>query len=224
MDKQLLSLLFAGGSFPTGSFSHSWGLETYISDNAIKNAAELSAFLDMYIKNVIGRFEGPYFLAAYDAAGRDLSEVALLDREFTAMKLTKESREASKRTGKSFLRIAAGILDNKDVIAYYDQNSGAGVNYPIAFSLVCSVLAIGRPESLKAFIFSEVNSMVQSGLKLIPLGNMQAQQVLLGSLPIIEESVRTACATELADAGVFCPGLDIASARHETLQTRLYMS
>ena len=44
--QQLFRLLqLNGGTFPTGGFSQSWGLETYVSEGTVQDAATFRAFL-----------------------------------------------------------------------------------------------------------------------------------------------------------------------------------
>ena len=73
-------------------------------------------------------------------------------------------------------------------------------------------------------MFSTVNGLVQCAVKLVPLGNTQAQQVMQQLYPAMESAVKGSMSVEIDDISNFCPGLDIASINHEFLTTRLYMS
>lgn len=225
MDPLLSLLHFAGGTFPTGAFSQSWGLETYISNEKVKNEEDFRAFLDMYIGKMLGGLEGPIFCAAYDLAEEGkMEQVSDLGAHFLAMCLTKESREATLRTGKAFLRIVAEISADQKIAEYYQGQKQKGITFPIAFALVCARQETGKKAALEGYMFSTVNGLVQSGLKLIPLGNAQAQRLLLELYGEIEMAVDKALHIPRERAFAFCPGLDIASMHHETLQTRLYMT
>ena len=89
---------------------------------------------------------------------------------------------------------------------------------------MCGRIGIDVEEAVKAFVFSTVNALVQSAVKLVPLGNTQAQQVLLQLYPAMEASAKESRGTPVDEISNFCPGLDIASINHEYLTTRLYMS
>lgn len=224
--KELFSILqLAGGTFPAGAFSQSWGLETYIYDRTVRDEEAFRGFLRTYTDVVLGGLEGPFFCEAYTLADKgQLYQLPELDELFAAMRLTKETREAAFRTGKALLRIVSEMVSDEAVAAYYGEQKSAGISFPIAFALAAQRMGAPRDEALSAFIFSSVNAMIQSALKLIPLGNMQAQRILRDFYPDMEAAKKKALATPAEEASAFCPGLDIASARHETLPTRLYMS
>ena len=40
----------AGGTFPSGGFSQSWGLETYVSEGKICDSSTFSNFLEVYLE------------------------------------------------------------------------------------------------------------------------------------------------------------------------------
>ena len=73
-------------------------------------------------------------------------------------------------------------------------------------------------------MFSTANSLVQSALKLIPLGNTEAQKILFDSGQLMEHVSDICMKTGIDEISNFCPALDIAGIRHETLGVRLYMS
>jgi len=226
---QLFSLLqFAGGTFPTGSFSQSWGLETSVADGRITSLDEFQKYLEAYINGVLTTFEGPALCHAYELAKSEglADNLALinLEQQVTAMRLTRESREASHRTGKALIRIASGMLDRKDLTDYYLDRQEFGINYPIAFGLLAALLDVPKEEALSAFFFSAVNAMVQSAVKLIPLGNGEAQKLIYENYYIAGNAVEIAMAIPVEEMYSFCPAFDLASIRHETLPTRLYMS
>lgn len=226
---QLFSLLqFAGGTFPTGAFSQSWGLETTVATGRVTSLDDFQKYLEAYLNGVLATFEGPALCHAYELAqsGGLTDNQKLLDFEekVTAMRLTKESREASHRTGKALLRIASGMLNRKDLVDYYDNMEESGINYPVAFGLLAALLDMPKEEALAAFFFSAVNAMVQSAVKLIPLGNGEAQKLIFENYYLVGIAVEVAMAIPVEEMYSFCPGFDLASIHHETLPTRLYMS
>lgn len=223
---QLFYLMqLAGGTFPSGGFSQSWGLETYVTQGRVKDSDSLKEFLEGYLESTVNRCEGPILCEAFRLA-KDWREEKLMELEelSCAIKVTRESREASLRMGKAFLRIMAEILDDVQLSRLKKRCRGGSLSYPVAYGVVCAKLGLELTASLEAFVFSTVNALVQSAVKLIPLGNTQAQSVLLEAQPVMERAVRESEATEIDAISNFCPGLDLASLIHETLPVRLYMS
>lgn len=224
-DELFLILQLAGGTFPTGGFSQSWGLETYVFHKQVTDEDSFRKFLDASLETTLSGLEGPVLCRAYElASDGNLEGIGELDRQITAMKLTKESREGSLRMGKALLRIASEMTGDDILNSYYIERRGEGSAFPVAFALIAVRLGLEKEDALSAFLFSAVSGLIQSGLKLIPLGNIQAQRILLDLYGKLGEAAEKALKTDLEDAFAFCPGLDIASMLHETLPTRLYMS
>ena len=238
--QQLFRLLqLNGGTFPTGGFSQSWGLETYVSEGTVQDAATFRAFLEVYLMSSIGRCEGPIICRAYELTGQlqdggsetepvDQTETAAqlrqLEQLSCAVKVTKESREAGLRMGRAFGRVIEPLLDSRDVMPLREVFGGLGISYPVLYGCVCRLLDIELEEGLAAYIFSTANTLTQSALKLIPLGNVEAQSVLFEMEGVMDQVCRLAEATGIENITNFCPGIDIASLRHEELPVRLYMS
>lgn len=214
-----------GGVFPSGGFSQSWGLETYAAEGKINNDKGLLELLKVYLESTISRCEGPILCAAYEMAEAwEEEKILQLEEMSCAVKVTKESREATLRMGKAFLRIMADILDDEEVSGLRKLCGPKGISYPVAYGLICSRLGLELPASVEAFVFSTVNGLVQSAVKLIPLGNTQAQKILLDIQPAMEQAAADSLELPFAEISNFSPGLDIASIIHETLPVRLYMS
>lgn len=223
---QLFSLMqLAGGTFPSGGFSQSWGLETYVSEGRITDGDTFSDFLRVYLDSTVSRCEGPILCRAFQLAESwDMEQIMELEELSCAVKTTKESREAGLRMGKAFLRIMADILEDEELAALKRHSGGRGISYPVIYGLVCGKLKFQLEASLQAFVFSTANALVQSAVKLIPLGNTQAQKVLLDVYRDMEDAVQDSLKRPIEDISNFCPGLDIAGIKHETLPVRLYMS
>lgn len=225
-NNQLFYLMqLAGGTFPSGGFSQSWGLETYVSQGKITDSTSFLKFLDTYLDSTIGKCEGPLLSAAYAIAKEwNIEDIRELEDLSRAVKVTRESREAALRMGKAFLRIMADILEKRELLDLKEGYQREGITYPVIYGLICGTLELGLKSAMEAFVFSTVNALVQSAVKLIPLGNTQAQKVLLDAQPMMEKAVTDGITLPLDEISNFSPGLDIASILHETLPVRLYMS
>lgn len=214
-----------GGTFPTGGFSQSWGLETYVAEGKINSAETFKAFLDTYLVACIGKCEGPIICSAYKAAQKnDYEELREIEVFSKAAKVTKESREGALRMGKAFIRIMEATLPDERTTQLLQAMGTKEITYPVAYGFFCQLMDIPMEEALEAYVYSTANTLVQSAIKLIPLGNTEAQRILFVSDAVMEKTVKLALATEPKDITNFCPGIDIASIRHETLPVRLYMS
>ena len=218
-------LQLCGGTFPTGGFSQSYGLETYVSQGKVNSIETFREYLKNYLSVTIGTFEGVVLLEAYDCATIwELDRIKEIDSIVNAMMLTKETREASNRTGKSLLRVASQMLEDDDIKEFYEAYGKKGISGAVAMAAVCGKLGIDKDITLESYIFSTLNGLVQSGIKLIPLGNVEAQKLLFEMNDVIRKIVELSKTTEFEEITNFSPALDIASMQHEFLPTRLYMS
>ncbi len=224
--RQLFSVMqLAGGTFPSGGFSQSWGLETYVAEGKVTNCETFCEFLLVYLENTIAQCEGPILCEAYRLAQDwEVEKIMELEELSRAVKATRESRESSLRMGKAMLRIAADILGDEKIHGLREMGKIDGMTFPVVHGLVCGRMELELDTSVAAFVFSAVNALVQSAVKLVPLGNMQAQGLLLKIQPEMERAATESQRRSLTQISNFCPGMDIASILHETLPVRLYMS
>lgn len=223
---QLFYLMqLAGGTFPSGGFSQSWGLETYVAQGKVTDGETFKDFLRTYLESTVSCCEGPILCEAYRLQ-KDWQQEKIIELEelSCAVKVTRESREAALRMGKAFLRIMADILDDEQIQSLQKLSRGKNMTYPVIYGLVCGKLGLNLEETVEAFVFSTVNALVQSAVKLIPLGNTQAQKILLEVQPLMEKAAEDSIKLPIDDISNFCPGLDLAGIIHETLPVRLYMS
>jgi len=223
----LYLLQVASGSFPTGSFSHSYGLETLIQDGRITDAEDLAVVARLWLRYSVATSEGGAVAVAFRAArGNDLSILADLDEVLTALKLTRETREASIKIGNAFLRTVSSTFGWDSVDRYrraIAEGRCAG-HYATAFGVAAADAGVSAADALLAFLHSALYGVVAVAARMMPLGQLDAQRVLAGSWQQIADCAETALVLGLDDLSVPATALDIASMRHERLYSRLCMS
>ncbi|MGG3452211.1 urease accessory UreF family protein [Domibacillus aminovorans] len=215
----------SGGTFPTGSFNHSYGLETYIHTYRINTAAEVESVLQTILEVNI-HLDAVFVKEAYEATLQDDSvRLAELQELYTAAKPAKELFEASMKTGRSLL-IGVKNLQVGNEASFYGNllNNSLQYHYAIGYGVVAAKLSLPLWETVQTFLFSGLVSLVSVATRIMPLGQNESQLVLyrlgkrLESYSMREEDFM------IENVNSFSPGLEIASMEHETLYTRLCMS
>jgi urease accessory protein len=174
--------------------------------------------LDAYLHET-GALEAAYCAAS--CSTQNIPEWLVLNSELGARKLARESRDASAAMGRRFLRLAAGISGNELLIGASDLQ--AETHLAACFGLVSGVLGIDAVTAATAYLQQSMTALVSACQRLLPLGQTQAHQILWNLKPAIIAAVDRSV-TEPAMTSSFTPLLDVASARHATLYTRLFMS
>ena len=223
----LYLLQVANGSFPTGSFAHSYGLETLIQEGRITDARGLTDVAHLWLRYGVATSEGGAVGVAFRATREnDFTKLAALDEVLTALKLTRETREASIKIGRAFLRTVSSTF-GREGSAQYRRATADGWcvgHYATAFGVAAADADISAMEALLAFLHSTLYDLLGVAARIIPLGQLDAQRVLSGSWPHIVDCSKLALVLDLEDLSVPAAFLDIASMHHERLYSRLCMS
>ena len=85
-------------------------------------------------------------------------------------------------------------------------------------------MGISEKDAILSYSFSTVSSLVQNGVRAIPLGQRDGQIILRDISEFLIELYEAIKNLEEEDFGMTIPGLEIAQMRHETLHFRLFMS
>ena len=110
-ERLLYLLQVANASFPTGAFNHSYGFETWIDGGMLDDGARFESACRDWLRFGIVRTDGAAAAHAWrHAAAGDLDALVALDETVGALKLTRESREASFKTGRALLGAVSEVF------------------------------------------------------------------------------------------------------------------
>jgi urease accessory protein len=136
-----------------------------------------------------------------------------LNDEFGARRLAREAREASLKMGQRFARLINALVGAPVV--------EDGLTYPVVFGLACAHLEIPEDSAVLAYLRQSVAGLVSACQRLMPMGQVAASCMLWKLKPFM---VRAACASESGEISCFTPLPELASMRHGSLETRLFIS
>jgi urease accessory protein len=225
----IAGLLHTADSFyPTGAYAHSYGLEGLVQAGVVHDRATLRTFLLDYVLPPLAHTDLPIAAHAWAAAGAEppdwarLRELCLLG---SALRGAREPREASEAIGRQRLELAA-LLHGGLAAEFNARAVAEGWPRPacVAAAIEGRVLGAPREAVLHALIYAAAAGMISAAVKLLRLGQNALHTLLAEVLAQAPALLTEALQVNLADLGAFNPWWDIAAARHETADFRLFIS
>lgn len=223
-----MGLLQAGDSFyPTGSYAHSFGLEGLVQAGVVHDRATLKAFFELSTLPGLRQTDLPLAAHAWRAWGEgDWGKVGELCVLSSALKTSREARLASENIGRQRSELMASLHHHPLAVEYSRLAAEQGWPYspPVAAALEGRVLGAPLGAVLAGVTYSTVSSLLSAAMKLLRLGQNASQSLLTETLAQAPAIIALAEAVPMADIGWFNPWLDIAAARHEAADSRLFIS
>ncbi len=227
-DPAFLALLqLADGLFPAGGFAHSFGLETYVQEGRVDDAAGLEAFVVAHLEGSAGPCDAVAVAHATRIAARDdVGEAVALDARLDAMKCVPEFRAASRQMGRQTLRATSALDDDRFLaeLLHAVEDGLAPGHHALAFGVALGRAGADAERAAVAYLYSTATLLVGAGLRLIALGQVQGQRLLARLRPRLARLGSEAAARKVDDLWSFNPGLELAGLRHATLDRRLFRS
>lgn len=225
----LCRLLQTGDSFfPTGSYAHSFGLEGLVQVGVVHDRDTLRAFLRDAVVPALRHVELPLASHAWRALGDppDWERVGMLAILAHAQRSPREARVAMENIGRQRAELSAQLSRHWLAEAYLAH--AAEHRWPhvpvLSSALEARVFGAPLPALLAAIIYQTFAGLIAAAMKLIRLGHQAAQMTLAEMLQSASTLATSAPLVPIEDIGWFNPWLDIAAARHETSDFRLFIS
>ncbi|MEO5959916.1 MAG: urease accessory UreF family protein [Opitutaceae bacterium] len=224
----LCGLLQAGDSFyPTGSYAHSFGLEGFVHEGAVRDRVTLRAFLLRSALPALRHADLPLAAHAWQAfAAVDWPRIGELCVLSSALRTAREARLASENIGRQRAELAATLHAAPLAQEFVRRVSAENWPHSAAISAALEGRVFGAPLSavLTGFAYTSIAGLLSAAMKLLRLGQNGAQSLLVEVLAMVPALVVAAEATPYDEIGWFNPWLDIAAARHETADARMFIS
>ncbi|PIT51461.1 urease accessory protein UreF [Snodgrassella communis] len=222
-----LLLQLADPTLPIGGFNHSGGLETFVQQGVVHDAATLKTFVYTQLQQNWLHNDGAYVSLAFNASTeQNLDELLWLDKQIGAAKVARELRESSYKLGVRLLKIFAQHTKVAIVASYQAALAAQQVRgfYPLVFGLLAAAMQLDKAATLQAFYYNAVVGLITNGVKLIPLSQMAGQEMLIELHTVIAQTVQASMQPQWQQLGATTQATDIRAMQHERLYTRLYMS
>lgn len=227
-------------ALPTGAFSHSFGLETYIYEGVVDGEASFVSWLRALVSTQLTFSEGLGLRLAFEAvAADDWEAIAHLDALLVAQAVPIQVRRAGVTMGRRMLTIARLALEGTDggrLLSRYAALIDTGVTgnagdtggcraHP-AIVLAIAGYALEAPPAAvtAAYLQSSVISLTQNAVRAIPLGQDAGQRAIASVRGDVRAAVRRIGDLDETDLGATAPGIEISQMRHERQRARMFMS
>ncbi|WP_243458047.1 urease accessory protein UreF [Sporosarcina sp. Te-1] len=214
-------------AFPIGSYTQSYGMETYIQEDLIRTKEDLLAFCKTYLFDNLAYGDAILIREAYFAAQqRDVGCLLHLEQLCGAIKLAKESRDASVNLGRQFIRTAAPLV----TAPFFDEWLGRikrgeiKGHYAVLYGVYCAVNDIGAHQAIMTYLFSSINGLVQNAVRAVPFGQNTGVQAMHELITSITEAAALVANLTEADICNNALSIELASMKHEYLFSRLFIS
>ena len=230
----LLSILqLSDSGFPSGRYTLSYGLETLVQSGHLSVPAEgsrLLALLGDSIRFAVAPSDGVALACTHRAVDpdgyADLELLTEVDQRLTAVKLPREAREASTRTGRAVLATASAVIDRvalRDYAELVKQGRSPG-NHAVVIGLLTARLGVPRLEAVVGELYAFSSGWVAAAVRLGVADHRTAQGLLHRVRPVIANAAANAVEQDINQISSCTPLLDVMSMRHEQAELRLFAS
>jgi urease accessory protein len=224
----ICGLLQAGDSFyPTGSYAHSFGLEGLVQAGVVCDRATLREFVFRSVLPALRQSELPLAIHASKAlAAEDWSRVGEICRLSSALKTAREARLAADNIGRQRAELVAALRNDSIAREYLSRAEAEHWPFSPAISAALEGRALGAPivAVLSGIMYATVAGVLSAAMKLLRLGQNAIQSLLTEALKEAPAIFEAAEQVSFDEIGWFNPWLDIAAARHETADSRMFIS
>jgi urease accessory protein len=216
----LLRLLHLGSpALPIGTFHFSQGLEYAVHAGWVADESSALEWIDGLARGALGTLDLPVLVRLHASwSSANAEGVRRWNAFLLAARETQELRAEDRHMGAALRRVLSevGIATTEDI----EQ----GWSYAATFALACTRWGIAVEDALQTYAWTWTENQVLGAVKLVPLGQSAGQRLLHRLVPRLRDLVEAALCVGEADIGIAAVMHGFASARHETLYTRLFRS
>ena len=206
---------------PIGMYSYSQGFESAVADGWVTNAEETKEWLTGMLHNGLSCIDLPIFDRLYSAWEHDNPDrINYWSQQLIAYRETAELRLEDRQSGQALARllVSLGYVDMQSWSRHRDATL-AGI-----FSYASVQWRIPKQQALLGYCWSWLENQVLCAVKLVPLGQVAGQRLLVELAEEIPPLVASALSCNDCEIGGSAFSLALASSRHEMQYSRLFRS
>ena len=195
-------------AFPAGSYAYSHGLEWAISDGDVTTAAQLQCWIAAVLTEGAGRTDA-ILLAQALRPETDLADLAALAQALAASgERLVETLDQGRALGQT--------------IAALTGRAEKAMPYPVALGAAARDLGLPVARVAALYLHAFASTLVQAGVRFVPLGQTEGQAVLTALHPVILQVAQDAACAGIDRIGSGAVRSDLAGMHHETMNVRIF--
>ncbi|MCG7339079.1 urease accessory protein UreF [Staphylococcus sp. ACRSN] len=218
---------FCDSQFPTGGFSHSFGLETYIQRGSVYDETTFQQWLTLFINEQLTYSDGLTMRLVYKALqDNDTQSLIRLDHLLFVQSLPKETRQGAKQMGNRMVKLALELYQSDWMRWYHEQmkNKNVHLHPAICFTILGHYFDVKIETIIDYYLYQNVSSLTQNAVRAIPLGQTAGQRIIEQMIPIMHKTRKHIFTLSESDLGLTAPGLEINQMEHENVNVRIFIS
>jgi urease accessory protein len=228
----LSALQLSDSAFPAGRYTLSHGLEAFAQSDLLETPCPpetLAQLLGDCVRFAVAPSDGIALACAHRAVAVDgavdVELVVRADRRLGAVKLAREARDASTRSGRALLAAASAVagVTASGYAELIDRGHVPG-NHAIVLGLLDSLLGVPRLEAVAAELHAFCAGWVAAAVRLGLTDHLTAQWLLRRVRPVLAAAAERAVAGDVNLISACTPLIDVMSMRHEEAELRLFAS
>ena len=219
-DLSLVRLMhLASVSLPVGGYAFSHGMEYAIDAGWIRKADQVEHWVREQLHLGLSGTDIPLLRLSMQAcAQEDWLELKRINELTLACRETHELTLTDTAMGEALMR----LMNSLQMAQPFSKSES--VSFVCLFALAASLWQIPYRAAANGFLWSWLENQIAAATKLVPLGQTQAQQLLVALQPELETAIEQAEEISEEAIGAGLPALAIASSQHEHMYSRLFRS
>lgn len=218
---------FCDSQVPTGAFSHSFGLETYIQRDEVHDEHTFTNWLTLFMNEQLSYSDGLTMRLIYEALEQEnTNQIIKLDNLLYVQSLPRETRQGSKQMGNRMVKLANSLYSSDWLQWYQTQMEQKSVHlHPaICFTMLGHYLNVDIATIIDYYLYQNVASLTQNAVRAIPLGQTAGQKIINDMIPNITQVRDNILQLDESQLGITAPGIELNQMEHEKVNVRIFIS
>lgn len=215
-------------ALPIGGFSHSFGLETLVQLGVVEQPAQLKQYIETMLYQSWAPVDALAVKAVYlYAPSEEWSSLWEVDRTQHVQRTAVETREGVVKMGRRLQQLARAMYPDLpwNILLDAVRDRQCFGTHPLIHGWLSYHLQVPLAMAAEGYLYACTMTCINSGLRLMSIGQTEGQRLLSELLPVITDAWRSVESLDpLEDGFGNTPSADIAMMRHEALYSRLFMS